>query len=257
MTASRNLTDRRIRLTLAYDGTDYCGWQIQAGDRTVQGVLEEALETMHRRRVTTTASGRTDSGVHARGQVVHFDTDITSLPVEKIPPALNALMPRDVRILDAALEAPDFHARHDARIRIYHYYLRPAPDPLGGRFSWPLDHRPSLVKLNAMASRLVGTHDFTAFTAAGDPSSSKVRRVLSSAFFIRGPHLVYRVAGTAFLWRMVRSLVGTMVSLERVGAGAEQLQRILEGRERAAAGTTAPGAGLFLEKVLYDADHPY
>lgn len=253
------MTNRRIRLTIAYDGTDYCGWQIQAKDRTVQGDLEEALGTMHKRRVVTTASGRTDSGVHARGQVVHFDTDIATLPVSKIPLALNSLLPRDVRVLEAAEADPGFHARYDARIRIYHYYLRPAPspDPMGGRYSWTMERQPSLGRLNAMASQVVGTHDFTAFTAAGDPSPSKVRRLLSSAFFVQGPHLVYRVAGTAFLWHMVRSLVGTMMTLEKAGAGAAEMRKILESRDRAAAGITAPSRGLFLEKVLYDADHPY
>lgn len=257
MAVIRNLTSRRIRLIVSYDGTDYCGWQIQAGDPTVQGVLEGALKKIYKRPVAAIASGRTDSGVHARGQVVHFDTDRAFLPVDRIPLALNALMPRDVRVLDAALAAPDFHARYDARIRIYHYYLRPPPDPLGGRFNWTLDYRPSLERLNAMASRIVGTHDFTAFAAVGDSSSSMVRKLFSSVFFVQGPHLVYRIAGTAFLWRMVRSLVGTMISLERVGAEVSRMSRILEGRNRADAGATAPPGGLFLEKVLYDADQPY
>jgi len=244
---------------VAYDGTDYCGWQLQPKDRTVQGDLEAALEKMHKRRIITTASGRTDSGVHARGQVVHFDTDIASLPVDKIPKALNSMLPWDVRVTAAREVDPEFHARFQAKVRVYHYYLRSsaAPDPMGTRYAWTMEHQPNLKQLNALAAEVVGTHDFTTFTAAGDPSPTRVRRLLSSVFFVDGPHLVYRVAGTAFLWHMVRSLVGTMVSLEKEGHGASEMARILKSRDRSQAGTTAPSRGLFLEKVYYDENHPY
>ena len=259
MAVDPELPRRRIKLTLAYDGTDYCGWQIQARDRTVQGDLEEALMKMHKHPVNTTASGRTDSGVHARGQVVHYDTDIPSLGADKIPKALNSLLPGDVRVL-AAREVPeDFHARYGARIRIYHYQLRfgPSPDPWARRYSWTMDRSLDLQVLNRMAAEVAGTHDFTAFAAAGDPSPSRVRKILSSGFFPQGPYLVYRVAGTAFLWHMVRSLVGTMVGLAQSGGGPEEMKAILEGRNRLAAGTTAPARGLFLEKVLYHEQPAY
>ncbi len=244
---------------MAYDGTAYCGWQIQAKDRTVQGELETALAKMHKHPVTTTASGRTDSGVHARGQVVHFDTDIASLGEEKIPKALNSLLPGDVRVVSAREVPGDFHARYAARIRVYHYQLRfgPAPDPWARRYSWTMDTPLDLERLNRMAAEVLGTHDFTAFAAAGDPSPSRVRKILSSGFFPQGPYLVYRVAGTAFLWHMVRSLVGTMVGLARSGGGPEEMRAILEGQDRFAAGTTAPARGLFLEKVLYDENAAY
>ena len=259
MAAEEDLPIRRIMLTLAYDGTDYCGWQVQARDRTVQGDLEEALGKMHKHPVNTTASGRTDSGVHARGQVVHYDTDISSLGVDKIPRALNSLLPGDVRVLTARDVPGDFHARYAARIRVYHYQLRfgPSPDPWARRYSWTMDAPLDPQVLNGMAAQVLGTHDFTAFAAAGDPSPSRVRKILSSGFFPRGPYLVYQVAGTAFLWHMVRSLVGTMVGLARSGGGPEEMKAILEGKDRLAAGTTAPARGLFLEKVLYDEHAAY
>ncbi|MBI9102980.1 MAG: tRNA pseudouridine(38-40) synthase TruA [Spirochaetales bacterium] len=250
---------RRIFITIAYDGTDYCGWQIQDNGITVQQEVEKALSRIHKEKTRIFGSGRTDSGVHARGQVAHFDSPMDSIPIHKYPLAINAILPRDIRVTGCREESVDLHARFNARVRIYHYYLRPGfvSLPEENRFSWGLYHQPNLVELNKMAAVVAGTHDFTAFAAQGDPNPSKVRRVFTSAFYPQGNFIVYRIAGTAFLWHMVRSLVGTMVYLEKAGGNGEGMAAILESRERCRAGTTAPAGGLFLEKVLYDENAPY
>lgn len=248
---------QRIRLTLAYEGTDFCGWQRQPRDPSVQETLEGVLSRIHGQAVTVTASGRTDSGVHAQGQVVHFDAPPISLPPERYPLACNSLLPPSVRVLSAGAAAPDFHARYQAVCRVYRYRLAfgPAPLPEEARWCWHRRRRPELRRLNALCRPLLGTHDFTTFTAAGDPSESKVRRIYSAAFFPRGSEIIFEIGGNAFLWRMVRSLTGTILELEEKGGLLEQLApamaRRLEAQERGLAGTSAPARGLSLHRVFY------
>lgn len=245
---------RTIRLTLAYDGTDYSGWQVQANARTVQGVIEEALERMHGHPVRIQGAGRTDSGVHATGQVGSFQTDLDSIAAERWQAALNSYLPRDIRVLQSGEAPAGFNAKSSALARAYGYYLFPgaAVPPHLCRYCWRVGRRPAVDRLNRLASVFVGTHDFTTFAAAGDPSRSKVRRVDASAFHPEGALLVYRVTASSFVWKMVRSLVGTMVEYEACGRSPADLAGALEGRRRELAGPSAPAWGLFLEKVLYD-----
>lgn len=249
----RRAGSRRIRLTIAYDGTGYHGWQRQRSQRSVQESIECALEGLHGHPVALVGAGRTDAGVHARGQVAHFDTSIDSIPEDRFPLALNRLLPRDIRILRSELVPIRFHARHDATERIYHYQLQTmaAPSPMDSRYYWLLNHQPSLMVLNELAGSIVGTHDFTAFSTAGDPSPSREKTISSSCFFPTHSGIVYRIVGRSFLWKMVRSLVGTMIELEHSAGAVVQMRRILDGRERSMAGTTAPAVGLFLEGVRY------
>jgi tRNA pseudouridine38-40 synthase len=244
---------RRIALRIAYDGSAYAGWQIQARERSVQGSLEEALERMHGRRIPLTGAGRTDSGVHARGQVAHFDTDIPGIPGEKVAPALNRLLPPDIRIL-ASREVPaDFHARYRAVRREYRYYLLPRriADPFQRPYCWARGDLPDPALLNRYAGPLTGRRDFTSFAAERDPSTSKVRLLESAAFYPEGPYTLFRVVGNAFLWRMVRTIVGTIVEQAVSGADPREMERIIAARNRAAAGATAPARGLFLHGVYY------
>jgi len=248
------LSVRTIRLTLAYDGTDYAGWQVQANARTVQGAIEEALQRMHGHPVRIQGAGRTDSGVHATGQVGSFRSELDSLDGERWQVALNSYLPRDIRVLDSREAPAHFNAKSSARGRVYAYYLFPgaAVPPHLCRYCWRIGRRPRLQRLNRLASVLVGSHDFTTFAAAGDPSRSKVRRVDSSAFHPQGPMLVYRVAASSFVWKMVRSLVGTMVEYEAADRSEAELGEALAARRRELAGSSAPAWGLFLERVLYD-----
>lgn len=249
---------RTIRATVAYDGTDFAGWQIQDQQRTVQGVFEEALERIHGHRVRITAAGRTDAGVHALGQVVGFGTELESLTPEVLPRALNAFLPKDVRVLDANVVTAEFDARRSALLRVYRYQLLPGLQlPHLRRYTLWMRRSPSLSVLNRMAATIVGEHDFTTFAAAGSDGTSAVRRVEQAGFFTEGSLIVFRITATSFLWKMVRSLVGTMLGLE-ADPGSDLLEsearmsKLLGDRSREKVGRTAPAWGLFLERVLYE-----
>jgi tRNA pseudouridine38-40 synthase len=238
------------RLLLEYDGSAYAGWARQPGLRSVQGVVEEALATVLRGSVVLTVAGRTDAGVHARGQVA-------SHPGEPAPArSLNGLLPDDVRVL-ASESAPDgFDARRDARSRTYRYRVlaREVASPFerGRALHWrqPLDP----AALDACAAALRGTHDFTAFTPTRTDHVRFEREVLR-AEWLEEPDavLAFWIEADTFMHHMVRTLVGTMLAVAsgRLGAGA--FERLLEGRAREQAGDTAPAHGLYLESVRYEA----
>jgi tRNA pseudouridine38-40 synthase len=256
---------RNIRLLLSYDGTDFCGWQRQKGARSVQGELEGALGRMHGHAVPVLGAGRTDSGVHAMGQVSNFYTDIAGIAPERFLPALNKLLPRDVRILRAEEADFDFHARYDARLRRYRYFVlcSPVADPVRLRYAHQLRRRPDLASLNAAAALALGETDFTSFSSAKDASANRSRFVHESSFRWEGDMLVYEVGANAFLWRMVRSLVGSMLDYEsraasetaglpaRAARCAELMAAAVAARDRDLAGPTAPSRGLFLWNVEY------
>jgi tRNA pseudouridine38-40 synthase len=250
------MPERNIRLLLAYDGTDFLGWQVQAKGRTVQGVMEQGLARMHGHPVNVLAAGRTDSGVHATGQVANFNTDIDSIMPERFRDAVNAYLPPDVRVLRSDEVGPRFHARRSARQRVYRYYIECGPvlfPHLRHYRNWV--KRPlHIERLNEMAAVLAGEHDFTCFSAEGDANLSKVRRVDISAFHREGDTLIYTVAASSFLWKMVRTIMGTFLVLEEQGLGAREMRLIMDAGRRANAGGTAPARGLFLERVVYDSD---
>jgi tRNA pseudouridine38-40 synthase len=240
-------------LLIAYDGTDFSGWQRQDRSRTVQGTLEDALEKIHRRPVALIGSGRTDAGVHAAGQVANFKTGVDSIPAGRFVRALNGLLPRDVRVLAARAVLPDFHARFDAKSRSYRYHLvcgRPAlPHEL--RYSLQLWRRPNLELLNAYARLFRGELDCSLFAWPGDPSGSRNRYFFNAAFFPLGDSLVFELQANAFLWKMVRSVVGTLLRYEERETPAEELRAIVASGDRSLAGPTVPPNGLFLWKVDY------
>ncbi|MCL1930175.1 MAG: tRNA pseudouridine(38-40) synthase TruA, partial [Treponema sp.] len=230
---------RTIKLLIAYDGTDFCGWQRQAGSgaqgvRTVQSVIEDALETMHGHPAALTGAGRTDSGVHAAGQCAHFYTDIESIDPPRFVPALNGLLPQDVRVLEAAEAAPDFHARFDARGRTYRYFFicgrRTLPHE--SRYALRLWRQPRIEKLNAYCRLLLGERDCSIFAGAGDTSKSRSRHISHAAFFAEGRQLVFEISANAFLWKMVRSIAGTFLHYEERGAPPEQLRDIIASGRR-------------------------
>jgi tRNA pseudouridine38-40 synthase len=246
---------RNIRLVLSYDGSDFGGWQRQGNARTVQGELELALGRMHGHPVPTLGAGRTDAGVHAMGQVANFYTDIARIEAGRFLPALNKLMPRDLRVLSAAEADFDFHSRYDARLRHYRFFTlcAPSPDPMRLRYCHHLRRRPSIESLNAAAALIIGETDFSAFSSARDESSNRSRFVSESSFRWEGDALVYEIAANAFLWRMVRSLVGSMLFFESEAGdrAAELMEKALRSRDRSLAGPTAPARGLFLWNVEY------
>ena len=276
------------KLTVAYDGTDYHGWQIQPGQSTIQGELQAALGRVTGEAPLPQGSGRTDAGVHALAQVASFALR-AAIPADNLRRALNRTLPAAIRVVDAQIVGGDFHARHSARAKTYEYRVflerktkgsAPAGvdtdrgtlcPPFLARYvyayPWPLDF-PSLERA---AEAFVGTHDFLSF-AATDPdeatreeagaaeeelleSATAIRTIFSSTWQERaldeGTLFVYRVRGSGFLHHMVRNLVGTMLDVGRGYRRAEEIPGMIAARARAAAGPTAPARGLFLHSVEY------
>ncbi len=247
------MRSRTIRMTLAYDGTDFCGWQIQSRERTVQGVVEQALAELHSEPTRVNGAGRTDSGVHANGQVLSFKTRST-IPEDRYVAALNSLLPRDVRAMRCEGAADEFHARYSARAREYKYRILNAlvSDPVSYRYALTVKKPLSIAELNRYASCITGGHDFTTFSAAGDSSDSKVRTVTTACFLQESGYIVFQITANAFLWKMVRSIVGTILECVESGITPVQFAAKLEARDRDEAGTTAPAKGLTLHRVYYE-----
>ncbi|MBO4318920.1 MAG: tRNA pseudouridine(38-40) synthase TruA [Treponema sp.] len=248
-----------ILLTLSYDGTDFCGWQRQdkaaQGEpvRTVQGEIELALEKMFRQKIKLYGSGRTDSGVHAHGQAANFMSPSDNIPVENYIRAINGLLPHDIRVMRADIKDESFNSRFDATSRTYRYFMHTSlPEARDMRYVWKLRHHPNLDTLNEMCSILKGEIDFSTFTAAGDQSLSTFRYIEKASFEYQGDILVFEIEANAFLWKMVRSITGTLITLEREGKKACDFKAILESRDRSKAVFTAPPTGLFLWEVKFD-----
>ena len=261
------------KLTLAYDGTDFHGWQIQPGQVTIQGQLQDALGRITGEIPLPQGSGRTDAGVHALGQVASFSL-AAPIPVENLIRALNRTLPTGIRILDARIVPSTFHARHSARAKMYEYRILRERNGLGNvcppflaRYvsvcSWPIE----FAAIEQAAGSLIGTHDFFSF-AATDPdrasqaeehesdAASTIRTIYSSCWeelnSNTGPMLIYRVCGSGFLHHMVRNLVGTMLEVGRGQLQVADIPAILAAHSRSAAGPTAPARGLYLHSVEYD-----
>lgn len=250
---------RTILITISYDGTDFCGWQKQKETltgkvRTVQEELEKALAIIHKQPIQACGSGRTDSGVHASFQAVTFESPIDSIPVEKYIPAINSLLPHDIRVMHAEVKENGFHARYNATSRSYRYFMWTGQTPPAKemRYIWPLFRQPDVKKLNDMASYLKGEIDCTTFSAAGDKSVSKFRYLEKAHFYQEGDVLIFEIEANAFLWKMVRSITGTLIYLEKMGYPVEYFKEILDSKDRKKAGPTAPATGLFLYEVKFD-----
>lgn len=243
---------RNILIELAYDGTNFNGWQVQRAGRTVQGVLEAALERIHERRVVLHAAGRTDSGVHARQQCANFHSPHPSIPAEKFREALNTQLPLDVRVMRSREVPADFHARFAAVEREYRYYLMSTDiiPPQHRNYCVRLRAKPEVEQWNRMAAALCGTQDFTTFASPTSSVDHHVRTVYRAAFVPEGPFLVFRIAANGFLWKMVRSIVGTIT--ESDPPDVDRFREILHARDRSRAGTTAPARGLFLHRIRYE-----
>lgn len=244
---------RNFRITIEYDGGNYAGWQCQKNARTVQGEIESALAAMVGRPVRLSASGRTDAGVHALGQVANFHCD-TRLSPETLQKALNSMLDGDIVIRDCREAADGFHARFDAVGKTYHYHIlnRPLPSAIHRRHVWFIRKPLDVAAMQHAADLLAGEHDFSAFEGAGSPRAHAVRTVLSARFEAEGDgRIVFEISANGFLRFMVRNIVGTLVTVGHHRIPPEEFKAVLESRDRRRAGATAPPQGLFLMKVWY------
>ena len=246
-----------FRITLAYDGTDYVGWQRQANGVSIQGLIEDALRDLDGREVTVIGAGRTDAGVHALGQVAAF-TIARDLAPDALVRALNAHLPHAVRVIAAEDAPPAFHPRFGARTKTYRYRLWHADVlcPFERRHAWHLTGPLDVEAMQAAARLLEGRHDFAAFQATGSSVTTTEREVISSQIqSARGTEpsalIVYEVTGSGFLRHMVRIIVGSLVEVGRGRRPGDWIASAIASRDRAAAGPTAPPHGLFLVRVDY------
>ncbi len=243
----------QVRLRLEYDGTNYSGWQIQSGQDSIQARLEEVLARIFGAPVRVRGAGRTDAGVHARGQVASARLPRRFDPGD-LARALTAMLPADIVVLEAAEAADDFDPRRDARLRIYEYRVlnQPLPSVFERNYAWLVREPLDLDAMNAAAQVFVGEQDFAAFRSLGSEEKTTVRRVELSAWRRAEPNLlIYRVEATAFLRHMVRTMVAAMVEAGRGRCGADALANLLARRERALAPAPAPAGGLYLVEVRY------
>jgi len=246
---------RTLKLTIQYDGTEYVGWQRQANGVSVQGLLEEALRPVEGAHVNVFGAGRTDAGVHALGQVASFRLTV-SIPPQRLVRALNAVLPPDIRVIDAQDVAPDFHARFSATGKVYEYRIinDQAVSPFLRRFVWQVIPPLDLDAMRQASALLIGRHDFAAFQAVRANVRS-TERTIRRLDWIEGMGtdlpLVMQIEGDGFLRHMVRTIAGTLVQIGLRRWPVEYLSDILASRSRISAGTTAPAAGLFLVRVLY------
>lgn len=244
---------RNLKMTLAYDGTEFRGWQVQPDQITVQGAVQSALTEIDGDPVIAHGSGRTDAGVHALGQVASFSLN-NPIPAENLSRAMNHLLPDSIRVLHVEEAAPDFHARRSALAKTYEYRIwrEEICTPFLSRYVYPHPYPLNEDSMKQAAPLFAGTHDFRSLAAAGgEEQQTTVRTVYSSQLHRDGDCLVYRVRGNGFLYHMVRNIVGTLLDVGRGNLELDDVSRILKSKRRSEAGPTAPARGLFLVEVEY------
>lgn len=244
---------KRIRLIGEYDGTDYVGWQIQPNGVSVQEMIKAALCDLTGEDIVLHGSGRTDSGVHARAQVMHFDTS-SRIPAEKFPYALNVKLPADIRILYGDEPGDGFHARYDVRRKHYRYtvYNAPHASVFCRNTALHVHHELDVNAMQRAAAAVCGEHDFSAFKAQGTDLKSTVRTIYRSEWTQDGKFLYYDICGSGFMYNMVRILVGTMIEIGKGYVHESIVSEALQSGKRDDAGATAPAHGLCMMRVEYD-----
>ena len=257
---------RNLKITLAYDGSEFSGWQVQPGLETIQGKLASAIGRLTGEKVLPQGSGRTDAGVHALAQIASFPTE-SSIPIENWQKALNDVLPAAIRVLGVTEEGMEFHARKSARGKTYRYrmYRGAVCPPFLARYVWHYPYPLDEAVMAEAAGAVSGEHDFTSFAAVDEEkpinhgghgvtqgnSQQNVRTIFSSAWVREGEEFVYTVKGSGFLHHMVRNLVGTFLLVGKGTLSIPDVTRILSARDRSAAGATAPAGGLYLVNVEY------
>ena len=244
---------KRVKLTIAYDGTNYCGWQVQPNGITVEEVLNKALQKLTGEDILVIGASRTDSGVHALGNVAVFDTK-TTIPAEKIAMALNQRLPEDIVITKSEEVPLDFHPRYCDCSKTYEYHIinTRIPIPTKRLTNYFVSYNLDMDKMRQAASYLVGEHDFVSFCNVRTDVENTVRTITSLDILQNGDEITIRITGNGFLYNMVRIIVGTLIRVGRGFYEPEKVKEILEAKDRKAAGVTAPAHGLVLVEIKYD-----
>jgi tRNA pseudouridine38-40 synthase len=241
---------RNIKLEIEYDGTDFCGWQIQPNVRTVQEVMELALSQLTGETIRVIAAGRTDSGVHANGQVINFPTT-SHLPDYVFRLGSNSILPRDVRVINAQEVDAEFNSRFSARARYYRYFITTKPIAIGRQYAWYFGEALNLHIMQQACQLILGSHDFQSFCQSGADVNHYLCDIAHASWTRDNDKLVFEITANRFLHNMVRILVGTFIKIGKESTTLEQFQAILDAKDRTVAGPTAPPQGLFLTKVIY------
>lgn len=243
---------KRMLLTIAYDGTDYHGWQVQQNALTVQQVMQDSLERILGERPALTGCSRTDAGVHAREFCCHLDC-ADNIPDEAFLRGLNSVLPDDIAVKSCQEVAPDFHARYSAKGKnyVYRFYESRTTDPFLSRYALRVEKELDIKRMNAFCKTLVGTHDFEPFSSSGKSVTDTVRTVSDCQMITDGGLPALSVSADGFLYNMVRIITGTALAVSQGRLAVDCAEKIFECRDRAAAGETAPAHGLFLNKVFY------
>lgn len=243
---------KRIKLTIAYDGTNYCGWQIQPNGVTIEEVLNKALTKMMGEEIVVIGASRTDSGVHAMGNVAVFDTE-TTIPAEKIAVALNQKLPNDIVITKSEEVSLDFHPRYCDCSKTYEYHIinTRIPIPTKRLTNYFVSYVLDIDKMRQAASYLVGEHDFVSFCNVRTDVENTVRTITALNILTNGNEILIRITGNGFLYNMVRIIVGTLIRVGRGFYEPEKVKEILEAKDRKVAGVTAPAHGLVLVEIKY------
>ncbi|MGB8658612.1 MAG: tRNA pseudouridine(38-40) synthase TruA [Candidatus Zixiibacteriota bacterium] len=241
---------RNIKLEIEYDGTNFHGWQVQPKLRTVQGEIEDRINTILSQQAKLVGSGRTDVGVHALGQVANFQTE-SRLGVETIRKALNGLLPEDIVIRNADEVDLDFNARYSARSRVYSYRICVGRTAIPRRYVWEVLYSLNLDRLLQATCEIEGEHDFSSFCVAASAKDNNTCRIISAFWEMRDKELIFRIEADRFLHTMVRSLVGTLIEVGRGYFSDAEFVDIMKSKDRRKAGPTAPARGLCLVEVKY------
>ena len=243
---------KRIKLTVAYDGTDYCGWQVQPNGMTVEEILNRELSALTGEEVKVIGASRTDAGVHAEGNVAVFDTE-TGIPAERIAYALNCRLPEDIVAVKSEEVPGDWHPRYQCSVKTYEYRIlnREMPDPVCRRSTVHVSYPLNLGDMRTAAGYLKGEHDFKSFCSPHTEVKDTVRTVHSLEIEKEGDIITVRISGNGFLYNMVRIIVGTLINVGRGACPPEKVKEILEARDRRKAAATAPAKGLVLKYIRY------
>lgn len=244
---------RNIKVLVEYDGTNYHGFQRQAEKLpTVQQVLEQTLEKLTKHPVNTIGAGRTDAGVHAKGQVINFRTDC-GIPVDKLPLAMNRLLPNDIVVVAAEDADESFHAQFRAKRKVYRYHIYNSriPSVFDRMYSYHVPQKLDMNRMKEAASYIVGEHDFSAFKAAGAKTKTSVRTIFRLDIEYNLPHIYITIEGNGFLYNMVRIITGTLLYVGKGKLTPDDIRRFVETGKREEAGPTVPPQGLCLMEVIY------